>query len=180
MSQDVPIITEWMDRVADFSVKYQKKNPHYKDWQTPPEFFAELDKEFHFTMDAAASHENALVSKYCTLDGTYSNTHGTPWAISYSDGLTQSWKFERVFCNPPYDRTIIKWVAKAAQREAEVAVLLLPPSTDTHWFHSYCWGQGEAQPEIRFLKKRLRFWKDGKVGSAPRAGNMLAIFRKEV
>lgn len=29
-----------------------------KFWETPQQFFDELDREFHFTLDAAASHEN--------------------------------------------------------------------------------------------------------------------------
>lgn len=29
-----------------------------KVWETPQKFFEELDAEFHFTLDAAASHQN--------------------------------------------------------------------------------------------------------------------------
>jgi hypothetical protein len=34
------------------------------DWGTPPDLFAALDAEFHFTLDAAANHKNALCKNY--------------------------------------------------------------------------------------------------------------------
>ena len=151
----------------------------FKDWETPPDFFKALDEEFHFTLDAAASHENALCKFYCTREGMFSkdisgDTYSTQ---SYGgDGLTLPWKGHRVFCNPPYDSSIYRWVEKAANREAEVAVLLLPPSVDTRWFHKFIWP--DKANEIQFLQGRLKFWKDGKIGPAPRAGNLLAIFRQ--
>ena len=46
------------------------------DWETPPDFFAELDKEFHFTLDPCAEPETAKCSMYYTKD---------------DDGLAQDW-----------------------------------------------------------------------------------------
>lgn len=69
------------------------------DWRTPKDFFRELDQEFHFGLDAAASPENAKCSRYFTPE---------------EDGLSQSWNAGgAVFCNPPYGREIGKWVKKA-------------------------------------------------------------------
>lgn len=69
------------------------------DWRTPADFFRELDLEFHFVLDAAASPENAKCSRYFTPE---------------EDGLSQNWNVGgAVFCNPPYGREIGKWVQKA-------------------------------------------------------------------
>src|SRR3990167_7712273 len=35
------------------------------EWRTPPEFFAKLQAEFGFNVDAASTAENALVGKWC-------------------------------------------------------------------------------------------------------------------
>jgi phage N-6-adenine-methyltransferase len=164
------------------SENYQRKNPQFKDWETPPTFFTKLDAEFHFTLDAAASHENALGNDlcraYCTeLDGTWARLPGDDYdtIISSLDGLHFPWKDHRVFCNPPYDSTVPLWCAKAALREADVAVLLLPPSIDTAWFHDYVWKKAD---DVRFLRGRLKFFRNGVVGPAPRAGNLIAVYYK--
>lgn len=59
------------------------------DYETPPELFAELDREFHFTLDPCCTHQTAKCKK-----------HYTP----KEDGLAQDWSGETVFCNPPYSR----------------------------------------------------------------------------
>ena len=64
------------------------------DWCTPKQFFAELDREFHFVLDAAATEQTAKCPRYYTPE---------------SDGLAQSWDVGgAVFCNPPYGREIGK------------------------------------------------------------------------
>lgn len=121
----------------------------FKNWETPPDFFKALDDEFHFTLDAAASHENHLLSRYCTKTGVWEwgidrlrpSLGERGWLIDpyqeegEADGLSHHWHGERVFCNPPYDSSLYQWVEKALKREAEISVLLLPASTDTLWFH---------------------------------------------
>ncbi len=47
-----------------------------KVWETPKKFFEELDAEFHFTLDAAASHQNHKCPRYFTEE---------------EDGLSQDW-----------------------------------------------------------------------------------------
>ena len=46
------------------------------EWTTPQSFFDELDKEFHFDLDAAADDQNHKCSRYFTIK---------------DDGLTQNW-----------------------------------------------------------------------------------------
>ena len=36
------------------------------DWCTPADFFAELDQEFHFNLDPAATDKSAKCAKYFT------------------------------------------------------------------------------------------------------------------
>ena len=47
------------------------------DWRTPKGFFRELDQEFHFGLDAAATPENAKCERYFTqeMDGL-----SCPWS----------------------------------------------------------------------------------------------------
>ena len=47
-----------------------------KNWETPQKFFDALNEEFHFTLDAAASHENHKCENYYTEE---------------QDGLVQDW-----------------------------------------------------------------------------------------
>lgn len=119
------------------------------DWTTPPDFFQQLNNEFHFTLDAASSEENHLCKNYFTIE---------------TDGLSQDWGGHKVFCNPPYGRKIGKWVQKAweeAKKPNTTIVMLLPARTDTKWFHNYIY----QQTKIRFIKGRLKF--GGAKNSAP-------------
>jgi len=114
---------------------YTFKTP---EWFTPQPLFDELNAEFRFTLDPCATTENAKCKKFFTQE---------------QDGLAQDWSGERVFCNPPYGRTIGKWVEKLATGGAKLAVALLPSRTDTRWFHDHIWGKAE----IRFVKGRIYF-----------------------
>lgn len=46
------------------------------NWCTPPDFFAELDQEFHFELDPAATDKSAKCARYFT---------------PADDGLNQDW-----------------------------------------------------------------------------------------
>ena len=110
-------------------------------WATPQDFFDKLNDEFHFTLDVAASPDNAKCANYFTEE---------------QDGLVQSWGGHTVWCNPPYCRKTGLWVKKAYeehQRTGCTVVMLLPSRTDVRWFHDYILGKAE----IRFIKGRLKF-----------------------
>ena len=112
-----------------------------EDWETPHELYAELDKEFHFTLDPCSNDSNYKCKNHFTKE---------------QDGLAQTWGGQRVFCNPPYGRQIAKWVRKAyeeAKKPNTLVVMLIPARTDTTWFHDYIYGQHE----VRFLRGRLKF-----------------------
>lgn len=137
----------------------KKQNVHFSsktnEWATPQAFFDQLDQEFHFTLDVAATPDNAKCSKYFTQS---------------DDGLDQSWDNETVFCNPPYGRTLNQWVKKASEARGGQVVMLIPARTDTKYFHEYIYGKAE----IRFIKGRLKFG-DSK-NSAP-FPSMVVIFK---
>lgn len=64
---------------------FSSKKP---DWETPKAFFDDLDKEFHFTLDAAASDRNTKCERYYT---------------EQDNALDKEWS-ESTYCNPPYGR----------------------------------------------------------------------------
>ena len=130
------------------------------NWATPPEFFKELDKEFHFNLDPAADEFNHKCDRYFTIA---------------ENGLLQEWGGNSVFCNPPYGREIGKWVEKAYRTNKEsgdLVVMLLPARTDTKWFHDFIYHKAE----IRFVKGRLKF--GGSKNSAP-FPSMVVIYRQK-
>lgn len=92
---------------------------HYKgerkqDLTTPREFFEQLHARFGFTLDGAATKENALLPKYTGCAGNL------------------NWRSERVFCNPPWN-AIAHFLEFAPS--AEMAVFLVPARVNAKWFH---------------------------------------------
>lgn len=131
------------------------------DWETPQDLFRALDAEFHFTLDAAANERNAKCAKYFTPE---------------MDGLLQLWKTGgAVWCNPPYGKDIWKWCKKAFEeaQNGQTVVMLIHARTDTKWFHDWVYGKAE----IRFLRGRLKFRKDGNVIHNAPFPSLIAIYR---
>jgi phage N-6-adenine-methyltransferase len=130
------------------------------EWGTPPELFAELDAKYHFTLDAAATPENAKCSRYFTKE---------------DDGLLQIWT-GRVWCNSPYGMDAAKWMQKAylSARDgtAEVVVCLVRARTDTGWWHQWA-----TKGEIEYLAGRLRFVGPEEVESSALFPSALVVFR---
>lgn len=118
------------------------------DWETPQGLFDDLDRRYHFTLDAAASHTNHKVNRYFTAE---------------DDGLSQDWGGETVFCNPPYgNKETGLWTKKCfdeAQKPGTTVVLLIPARTDRASFHDYIYNKPGVS--IRFLRGRLAFEVNG-------------------
>jgi site-specific DNA-methyltransferase (adenine-specific) len=129
------------------------------DWATPQGFFDALDGEFSFTLDVCASASNAKCANYFTR---------------ITDGLSQDWRGERCWMNPPYGREIKAWMAKAAEasRRGALVVCLVPARTDTAWWHEYA----THADEIRFVRGRLRF---GAAKHAAPFPSAVVIFRPQ-
>ena len=131
------------------------------DWCTPQDFYEQLDAEFHFTLDAAATDKSAKCARYYTPE---------------TDGLSASWEGETVFCNPPYGRQIRDWIKKGyeeGRKAGTTVVMLIPSRTDTAYFHEYIL----SKAEIRFIRGRLKFTdEDGVTQDAAPFPSMLAIW----
>lgn len=128
------------------------------EWATPQGLFDALNAEFGFTLDPCCTHQNAKCAKHYTAS---------------DNGLIHSWRGEVVFMNPPYGREIGLWVAKAF-REAQggaTVVCLIPARTDTAYWHDYC-----VHGEVRFIRGRVKFVREGAVNSAP-FPSAIVIFR---
>jgi len=108
-------------------------------WETPPNLFADLDSEFHFTLDVCALPENAKCARYFTPE---------------QDGLQQDWSGEVCWMNPPYGRAIGTWMHKAyeASKQGATVVCLVPARTCSAWWHDYA-----AKGEVRFIRGRVKF-----------------------
>lgn len=109
------------------------------DHRTPLDLFKSLGQ---FTLDVAASSENALCEFYFDED---------------DNGLNQPWIGYRVWCNPPYSE-ISKWIKKAIhetqyEKNCDEVVFLLPARTCTKWFRM-AW---EHASRIAFVHGRLNF-----------------------
>lgn len=115
-------------------------------WYTPEDFYQKYNSVYNFETDVCATDENAKCEKYFTEE---------------TDGLSQKWEGV-CWMNPPYGRTISKWMKKAYESSLEGAtvVCLVPARTDTNWWHDYA-----MKGSIEFIKGRLKF--GGSKNSAP-------------
>ncbi len=141
--------------------RQRKRQPVYfkhgtVEWATPPDLFAALDAEFHFTLDVCATPANATCARFYTRQ---------------QDALRQPWEGV-CWCNPPYGPEIPRFIEKAARsaQQGATVVCLVPARTDTRWWHA--WVLPAA--EVRWLQGRLKF--NGSATSAP-FPSALAIFR---
>ena len=129
------------------------------DWETPPALFDALNREFRFTLDAAANADNRKCERYLTEE---------------EDALEVDIFDQVVWCNPPYGRGLKEWVVAFADWSlaGSTVVALLPANTDTEWFKIvWFWSH-----EIRFLAGRVNF-----VGSSSgnTGGSMVVVFRPQ-
>lgn len=142
-----------------------KNHPRYKravddtvdDRCTPDAEFWAFNKRFGFTVDAAASAANARLPRFWTRE---------------SDGLSQSWAGERVWCNPPYSH-LRPWFEKAwLETKAPLVVMLIPGNRT----EGPPW-QDLIEPyrdrtggviTVEFLPGRIRFKKPGEAVSSGR------------
>ena len=115
-------------------------------WYTPQDFFKKYDDVYKFETDVCATDDNAKCAKYYTEE---------------MDGLSQEWRGV-CWMNPPYGRTIGKWMKKAYESSLSgtTVVCLVPARTDTNWWHDYA-----MKGDIEFIRGRLKF--GGSKNSAP-------------
>ena len=138
------------------------------EWSTPQELYDQLNDEFDFEIDLAASTDNHTCDHWWAKD---------------DDALAQAWHrdFQRGWLNPPYSRGLCaKFIDKAARERSLgfLTVMLLPVRTDTKAFHLNIYDaqrwQAREGVEIRLLPGRLRF--GGAKAGAP-FPSMVVVFR---
>ena len=136
------------------------------DWATPKDLFEKINRRYELEVDACATPENAKLPRFWTPD---------------DDGLNKPWSWKRVWCNPPYSEKeawIDKAIHEVRERGCTVAVLLLPSSTDTRWFHRLVFESGVCH-EVVFLTPRVPFVDpSGRGRSQPANGSFLAVLRR--
>ena len=118
-------------------------------FETDPNAFAEWSKKYGpFTLDAAASKKNALCEKYLTeKDDALSSAADWDRCVG---------KKGRIFVNPPYGRTLIRWVHNAAVQNVPV-MMLTPARTDTAFF-----AHAATNGVIVLLEGRQQFYFKGR------------------
>lgn len=79
-----------------------------EDWETPQDFYDNLNSEFGFTLDAAASSTNYKCDKYYSIE---------------NNGLEQEWD-QSTYCNPPYGRGYSVGFKRLISRALKVKRLL--------------------------------------------------------
>lgn len=109
------------------------------EYETPEWLYDILNEVFDFTLDPCSTEENHLAPKYFTRE---------------TDGLKQSWSWNRVFVNYPYSQAK-KWLAKIGEESmTSDIVVLCPARTDTKGFQEHVFPKATA---VTFLNGRLKF-----------------------
>jgi len=116
------------------------------DWNTPQVLFDKLNEMYGpFDLDAACDETNCKAPMGLTLK---------------PDALKVKWNPEEyvdwtVWLNPPYGRSIGKWLKKAAEEAVKgcTVVCLVPSRTGSKWFQSAV----KEATEVLFLKGRVVF-----------------------
>ena len=114
------------------------------NWSTPQWLFDQLDLQYHFDVDVCATVDGIDVETLAKCNEFFTIE---------DDGLSKDWTiYNSIWCNPPYGRSIYKWIAKGyfTSLNGSIVVMLLPARTDTKWFHDYC-----IYGDISFIKGRL-------------------------
>jgi len=137
-------------RMKDFYKSHLIHSSKDATWRTPRWLFDELNLEFNFGLDGAATQESTLVP-----DNWYGPDHPDE---GRRDGLSRDWSSDTskmVWLNPPYGTGVTQaWLQKATVEASKgiETMVLIPSRTGTLWFHDLCFPH-----RIRFIKRRLKF-----------------------
>ncbi|EOC2574978.1 DNA N-6-adenine-methyltransferase [Escherichia coli] len=105
------------------------------DWRTPYRLFHNLNREYNFSLDGAATEHDALLPRFT------------------DDIHNQSWVGERVFVNPPFSMAE-KFLLKAP--EADLAVFLIPYRPQTIYWLKHIFTNPLCH-EIRILHRAVKY-----------------------
>jgi phage N-6-adenine-methyltransferase len=131
-------------------------------WSTPTELLSVLYRVYRFDLDPCSPRKDGPVKARVRFTAD-------------DDGLTLPWHGV-VFCNPPYGRTIARWIAKARSEfetgNAKGVVLLIPARTDTSYWHAHI----SKASLVYFLKGRLRFGSSNKQSASAPFASALVVW----
>lgn len=136
----------------------------HDNWETPPNLFHLLNKEYQFDVDAAASKSNALCSRYITQE---QNALCTPWVG------------RSIWCNPPYSMLpafVYRAYHQSVEQQNQVS-LLIPAYTDTRYWADVI---VRFAVEIRFLVGRVSFLEGGKSNTTARFPSAFVRFSSDI
>lgn len=123
------------------------------EWYTPPVVFDMLGHDVLFDLDPCSSE-----------GGVGSVVPANHRFDIHTDGLAQDWsEYGTVFMNPPYNREVVKWMAKLQEHGDGIALVF--SRTDTKWFQKAM----ETAECILFIRGRIRFI-DGRTGEPAKSG----------
>lgn len=143
-------------------------------WSTDLRIFDAMNKEFRFSLDAAANHDNRKCDLYLTKEQDALNVDWSEYIDSYYRDLDYE---PTVWINPPYGRGLIKQFMNKAieQKEKGLTVVMLVPATlDAQWLPIH------EISELRIITGgRLTFIHPGtgKPVAGNTKGSMFVIFR---
>lgn len=120
-----------------YTLKMKNRNLNHSDnWETPKDFYKQLDSEFNFDFDPCPIMYEEITDE--------------------NNGLMIEWG-NRNFINPPYSQKLKEqFVLKAIKesKKGKLCVMLLPVSTSTKLFHEHILPNAK---DIRFIRGRLGF-----------------------
>jgi len=127
-------------------------------WETPiDDRFEKNAHPLHTFQDACKTFKIKPKIDVCA---EASNSKCEKFFSVEQDGLKQEWR-QDFYGNFPYSE-VAKWIEKAYIQHLKWNVnglILCFSKTETKWWHSYVQGKSE----VHFVKKRINFWKNGKI-----------------
>ncbi len=145
-----------------------KGMPSRQDYQTPPELFAALHREFGFTVDVAASDKNHLCDHYFTAERSGLDSR---WDARI--GLQRPW----AFVQPPYN-DVRSWLDKAVYELSYGigSTHLIPAAVENQYWQKYIVGHAA---EVRLVVGRIPFIDPttGKPAKGNRGNSSIVVFR---
>jgi len=139
------------------NTSFEKAKQGKIEWLTPPDLVKKLGE---FDLDPC-----------CPVNPPFVHAK-TNYTIE-DNGLKKEW-FGRVFCNPPYDRTLHLWLGKLKKHGNGIAVLFA--RTETKLFFENIWNDADG---ILFIKGRIKFYHvDGRQGGTPGVPSVIVAYGK--
>ena len=129
-----------------------------KEWGTPPIYVDAVKEVFGGEIDL-----DPCSNKFSIVNAK------VEYSLPRTDGLQESWGYERIYVNPPYGKDkergteISDWLNRCAvanETHGSEVIALLPTAANTSAWKNNIWGK--ARMICYLYDTRLKFLKDGK------------------